>query len=294
MQVEVIYPRGDQNSLANLLAIPLRAANGAIVRIGDFAQLTAAPTPVVITRTNRADVVHVDASVADGYELSNVTRDFEKRLKNLALPAIVTVAPAMGGQQNLMMMTLTGLGASLLLSILLVYLLMVALYNDFRDPFVILFSVPVATVGALFALWITHSTINLFSLIGSLLLVGLVAKNGILLVDYANTVRRRDGKDKREAVIESGQTRFRPILMTTTAMITGMLPLALALEPGSQVRASLAIVVIGGLLSSLVLTLFIVPIAYVRLAPETLPEPTPIGKDKKRDDKAGDDETGRR
>jgi len=279
VQVEVIYPRGAQNSLANLLAIPLRAANGAIVRIGDFARLTASPTPVVITRTNRADVVHVDASVADGYELSNVTRDFAKRLAALHLPDGVTVVPAQGGQQNLMAMTIQGLGASLLLSIVLVYLLMVALYNDFRDPFIILFSVPVATVGALFALWITHSTINLFSLIGSLLLVGLVAKNGILLVDYANTVRRRDGKNKRDAIIESGETRFRPIVMTTTAMITGMLPLALALEPGSQVRASLAIVVIGGLLSSLVLTLFIVPIAYVRLAPDDLPEPTPIGDD---------------
>ena len=281
VQVEVIYARGAQNSLANLLAIPLRAASGAIVRIGDFAQLTASPTPVVITRTNRADVVHVDASVADGYELSNVARDFDKRLAALRLPADVTVKPAPGGQQSLMTETLTGLGTSLLLSIVLVYLLMVALYNDFRDPLIILFAVPVATVGALFALWITHSTLNLFSLIGSLLLVGLVAKNGILLVDYTNTVRKRDGKDKREAVIESGSTRFRPIVMTTAAMVTGMLPLALALEPGSQVRASLAIVVIGGLLSSLVLTLFIVPIMYVWLAPDRLPEPTPIGKDGK-------------
>ncbi len=278
VQVEVIYPRSAQQSLANVLSIPLRAANGAIVRVGDFAQLQLAPTPVVITRTNRADVVHVDATVADGFNLSDVMRDFNQRLAKQKLPPDVRVQPARGGQQELMSLTLAGLGTSLALSIVLVYLLMVALYNDFRDPFVILFAVPVAVVGALGALWITHQTLNLFSLIGTLLLVGLVTKNGILLVDYANTVRRRDGKDKREAAIESAQTRFRPIIMTTAAMISGMLPLALALEPGSAVRASLGTVVIGGLTSSLVLTLFIVPIMYVWLTPDKLPEPTPIGK----------------
>ena len=278
VQVEVLYPRSAQQSLANVLTIPLRAASGAIVRVGDFAQLQLAPTPVVITRTNRADVVHVDATVADGFNLSNVMRDFNRRLTALHLPPDVRVQPAKGGQQELMNLTLTGLGTSLALSVVLVYLLMVALYNDFRDPFVILFAVPVAVVGALGALWATHQTLNLFSLIGTLLLVGLVTKNGILLVDYANTLRRRDGKDKRDAAMESAQTRFRPIVMTTAAMISGMLPLALALEPGSQVRASLGTVVIGGLTSSLILTLFIVPMMYIWIAPDKLSEPTPIGK----------------
>jgi HAE1 family hydrophobic/amphiphilic exporter-1 len=283
VQVNVIYPHARQESLANVLAIPLRSASGAIVRVGDIAHLISAPTPVVITRTNRSDVVHVDATVADGYELSNVDNDFAKRVAALHLPANVFVKPAPGGNQELMLQTLEGLGGSLLLSIVLVYLLMVALYNDFRDPFIILFAVPVATVGALGALWLTHQTLNLYSLIGSLLLVGLVTKNGILLVDYANTVRKR-GKEKFDAIVESGETRFRPIIMTTAAMITGMLPLALALEPGSQVRASLAIVVIGGLTSSLGLTLFIVPIMYLWLAPNELPEPEHIDVDEPQHD----------
>ncbi len=276
VQVEVIYPHSAQQSLANVLAIPLRSASGAIVRVGDIAHLSLDPTPVVITRTNRADVVHIEASLDDGYNLSDVSRDFENRLKTLHLPAGVRVVPNPGGNQELMAMTLAGLGSSLAVSILLVYLLMVALYNDFRDPFIILFSIPVAIVGAVFALWITHETLNLFSLIGALLLVGLVTKNGILLVDYTNTVRRR-GKSKRDAVIESAETRFRPIVMTTAAMISGMFPLALALEAGSQVRSSLATVVIGGLTSSLILTLLIVPVMYLWLAPDQLPEPTPIG-----------------
>jgi HAE1 family hydrophobic/amphiphilic exporter-1 len=271
--------------LANILSIPIRAANGAIVRVGDVAHLTLDPAPVVITRTNRADVVHVDATVADGYNLSDVMRSFESNLKKMNLPANVSVKASQGGQQELMGATLKGIGTSLILSVVLVYLLMVALYNDFRDPFIILFAVPVAIVGAVFALFITHETLNLYSLIGSLLLVGLVTKNGILLVDYANTLRRRDGKSKRDAAIESGATRFRPIIMTTMAMIAGMFPLALALEPGSQSRASLGTVVIGGLTSSLILTLFIVPIMYIWLAPNELSEPVKIGKDKQQDDK---------
>ena len=289
VQVEVIYPRSAQQNLANVLAIPLRSASGAIVRVGDFAHLTLAPTPVVITRTNRADVVHVDATVANGHNLSNVMSEFQKRLDKAKLPPNVRVRNAPGGQQELLQQTLVALGTSLLVSVVLVYLLMVALYNDFRDPFVILFAIPVATVGAFGALWLTHETLNLFSLIGTLLLVGLVTKNSILLVDYANTVRRRDGKNKRDAVVESASTRFRPIVMTTVALIGGMLPLALALEPGSQSRSSLGTVVIGGLTSSLVLTLLIVPVMYIWLSPEKLPEPTPIGR-KKGDREKGDGE----
>jgi multidrug efflux pump subunit AcrB len=163
--------------------------------------------------------------------------------------------------------TLSGLGGSLILSVVLVFLLMVALYNSYRSPLIILFSVPVAAVGALGALWITHSTLNLFSLIGTILLVGIVSKNGILLVDYANTLRER-GEKKVQAIQESAFTRFRPIVMTSISVVAGNVPLALALEPGSSVRSSLGIVVIGGILSSLLLTLLLVPIMYVILAPE--------------------------
>jgi HAE1 family hydrophobic/amphiphilic exporter-1 len=144
---------------------------------------------------------------------------------------------------------------------------MVALYNSYRSPFIILFSVPVAAVGALGALALTRETLNLFSLIGTVLLVGLVTKNGILLVDYANTLRER-GESKLQAIQESAFTRFRPIIMTSVSVIAGNLPLALALEPGSTVRSSLGVVVIGGITSSLILTLVLVPIMYMWLAPE--------------------------
>jgi HAE1 family hydrophobic/amphiphilic exporter-1 len=276
--IEVIYPRGDQTSLDGVLAIPLRAENGAIVRLGDVAYLKYVPAPLIITRQNRAQVIHITANVAPGYELSNVTKTFGRQVAALHLPKTVGIRPAALGQQDLMGQALSALLSSLAISIVLVFLMIVALYNSYKTPFVTLFAIPVATIGALGALWITHQTLNLYSLIGMVLLVGLVTKNGILLVDYADTVRLR-GKSREGGIREAAATRFRPIVMTTLAMVAGMLPLALGLEPGSATRASLAIVVIGGLLSSLVLTLFVVPIMYRWIAPEHLKEETRFSSD---------------
>jgi HAE1 family hydrophobic/amphiphilic exporter-1 len=254
----------------------VRSENGGIVHLGDVASFSYQPAPLVITRQNRAQVVHVTGNVAPGYEFSNVVNAFQKNIKNLHLPATVSVRPAALGQQDLLGQALVSLLTSLALSIVLVFLMIVALYNSYRTPFVTLFAIPLATIGALGALWITHNTLNLYSLIGIVLLVGLVTKNGILLVDYADTVRQ-GGASKDDGMRQAAATRFRPIIMTTLAMIAGMLPLALGLEPGAQSRSSLAIVVIGGLLSSLVLTLFIVPIMYHWLAPDQLTEPTTFG-----------------
>ncbi len=265
--VQVIYPESDLQSLDAISAIPIRANNGSIVRVGDITHLVWQPAPPLIMRINRRNVVLIGANVAPGAILSNVERSFEKRLRALHLPANVSVAPVTGGNQQNVHDTVTEMSVSLALSILLVYLLMVALYNGYITPFIIMFTVPVAVVGALGALALTHQTLNLFSLIGSILLVGLVAKNGILLVDFANQLRER-GTNKLDAIVESAHARFRPIVMTTIAMIAGMLPLALALDPGSQAERPLGIVVIGGLSSSLVLTLLLIPIMYLRFAPE--------------------------
>ena len=275
-EIIVEYPLPQQNSLQALLNIPLRSqdANGDIVRLGDVAHLYWKPAPLIITRENRQQVVHVSANVGTGYNLSDVTKTFQQRVAALHLPKTVTVHPAAQGQQDLMNQALVTLGSSLVISFVLVFLMIVALYNSYRTPFVTLFAIPLATIGAFSALWITRQTLNLYSLIGMVLLVGLVTKNGILLVDYADTVRDREGRSREDGMREAASTRFRPIMMTTIAMIAGMLPLALGLEPGGQSRASLAIAVIGGLLSSLALTLFIVPIMYSWIAPKTLKEET--------------------
>jgi HAE1 family hydrophobic/amphiphilic exporter-1 len=265
--VQVIYPLQNQTSLDEIRNIQVRANNGSLVTVGQVATLQYAPAPPVITRTNRETVIHVTANVAPGYALSNVQNAFLKRLKAADVPAWVLVRANPNGSQQNLSDTMVGMGAALVLSMLLVYLLMVALYDGYRTPLIIMFSVPVASVGAFGALALTRQTLNLFSLIGVIMLVGLVSKNGILLVDYANTLRAR-GLAKLDAMRQSARIRFRPILMTTCAMIAGMTPLALGLIAGSQVRQALGIVIIGGLSSSLLLTLALVPIVYMWLAPE--------------------------
>ena len=272
--VLVTYPQYAQTSFAGILNIPIRANDGSIVRVGDIAQLEQAPAPPMIMRINRQNVIYIGANVAPGAFLSNVQRDFAHRLAALNLPATITVAPSAGGNEQQVTDTVTGMSVALCLSVVLVYLLMVALYNSYRAPFIIMFSVPVAVVGALGSLALTHQTLNLFSLIGSVLLIGLVTKNGILLVDFANQ-RRRAGHNRVEAMVQAARERFRPIIMTTSAMIAGMLPLALVLDPGAQASASLGTVVIGGLASSLMLTLVLVPVVYVAMAGE----PPPLSDD---------------
>ena len=273
--VQVLYPQSYAESQANLRNISIRASNGDLIHLSDIAKLVSTPSQVLITRNNRETVIHIGANVAPGVAISNVQNDFQTRVKALHLPHTVIISTGAGGTQANLVQTVNGLGTSLILSFSLVYLLMVALYNAYRAPLVIMFAVPVAAVGALGALAITGQTLNLFSLIGVVMLVGLVSKNGILLVDFAE-LKVAEGMEKFAAMTAAARERFRPIVMTTASMICGMMPLALALDPGSAAKRSLGTVVIGGLTSSLILTLVIVPIMFVWIAPgppkETSPE----------------------
>ncbi|HTC29550.1 MAG TPA: efflux RND transporter permease subunit [Candidatus Acidoferrum sp.] len=269
--VQVLYPRSYQTSIAMLLALPLRTSGGSIVHLVDIAKLVEDPSEALMTRTNRETVVHVQANLAPGVALSTVQDQFMKNLAAQGLPNTVQVKPNVGGNQQNLSDTVVGLGAGLLLSFLLVYLLMLALYNSYRLPFIIMFAVPVATVGALLSLALTRLNLNLYSLIGTVLLVGLASKNGILLVDFANHMVE-NGMDRVSAMIESAKERFRPIIMTTCAMIAGMTPIALALDPGGAQRQALGVVVIGGLISSLLLTLVLVPVIFMWLGPTPPPK----------------------
>jgi HAE1 family hydrophobic/amphiphilic exporter-1 len=279
--VQITYPLSYQTSIASLMRVALRANNGNIVHLGDIAYLKNDPQQPLLTRVNRQTVVHIDANLAPGAVQTVVIADFYNRLKALHLPDIVQVSAAAGGNQASVAQTAGGLGISLLLSFLLVYLLMIALYNAYLAPAVIMFSIPVAAFGALGSLAITHQTLNMFSLIGVVMLVGLVSKNGILLVDFAHE-RVLVGMDKLSAIREATRARFRPIFMTTCSMIAGMLPLALALDAGSASKRSLGTVVIGGLTSSLILTLLLIPVVYMWIAPGP-PKTQPAGEPAARD-----------
>jgi HAE1 family hydrophobic/amphiphilic exporter-1 len=265
--VQVLYPRSFQTSLGALSRIPVRTLGGTLAYVGDVARYVEDPSEPLMTRTNRETVVHVQSNLAPGAVQSIVQRNFTRRLATLGLPSSVAVKANVGGQQQNLSDTVRGMSTALLLSFLLVYLLMVALYDSYRLPFIIMFAVPVAAVGALTSLAITHQELNLFSLIGTVLLVGLASKNGILLVDFANHMVER-GMDRSAAMIEAARERFRPIVMTTCAMIAGMTPIALALDPGAAQRQALGIVVIGGLISSLLLTLVLVPVMFMWLGPK--------------------------
>jgi HAE1 family hydrophobic/amphiphilic exporter-1 len=264
--VQVLYPTSAQTSLTTLRNIALRTRSGGLVRLGDIAILQNNPSQALLTRVNRETVIHIGANVAPGAALSVVQAAFMQRVKALKLPNTVIVGAAAGGNQQNLSQTVGGLGISLILSFLLVYLLMVALYNAYRAPLVVMFAVPVAAIGAFGALAITGQSLNLYSLIGVVMLVGLVSKNGILLVDFAHH-RVLAGMEKLPAITQAARDRFRPIIMTTVSMIAGMLPLALALDPGSVAKRSLGTVVIGGLTSSLILTLVVIPIVYLWIAP---------------------------
>jgi HAE1 family hydrophobic/amphiphilic exporter-1 len=264
--VQVLYPRAFQTSLATVGQIPVRTIGGTLAYVGDVARYVEDPSEPLMTRVNRQTVVHVQSNLAPGAVQSIVQRDFSRRLASLDLPSTVQVHPNVGGQQQNLSDTVRGMGMALALSLLLVYLLMIALYDSYRLPFIIMFAVPVAAVGALTSLAITHQALNLFSLIGTVLLVGLASKNGILLVDFANHMVER-GMSRTDAMIEAARERFRPIIMTTCAMIAGMTPIALALDPGAGQRQALGIVVIGGLISSLLLTLVLVPVMFMWLGP---------------------------
>ncbi|HXB83262.1 MAG TPA: efflux RND transporter permease subunit [Candidatus Acidoferrum sp.] len=265
--VQVLYPRSFQTSLGAVSRIPVRTLGGTLAYVGDVARYVEDPSEPLMTRTNRETVVHVQSNLAPGAVQSIVQRNFTRRLATLGLPSSVAVKANVGGQQQNLSDTVRGMSTALLLSFLLVYLLMVALYDSYRLPFIIMFAVPVAAVGALTSLAITHQELNLFSLIGTVLLVGLASKNGILLVDFANHMVER-GMDRSAAMIEAARERFRPIVMTTCAMIAGMTPIALALDPGAAQRQALGIVVIGGLISSLLLTLVLVPVMFMWLGPK--------------------------
>ena len=146
-------------------------------------------------------------------------------------------------------------------ALVLIYLVLSAQFESFRDPFIIMFTVPLALVGALFTLWYFNESLNIFSQIGIIMLIGLVTKNGILIVEFANQ-RKAHGLDVREAIVEAAEARFRPILMTSLSTILGILPIALALGAGSESRVSMGVAVIGGLILATTLTLYIIPAVY--------------------------------
>lgn len=251
--------KANTKNIDNVRNLAFTNKDGQVFLLSQFAAVEEGLGETVLERRDRLNSILVNSNVV-GRPIGTVTEEIKEKIKDLKIPEGVTVE-YLGDAKN-QGEAFGSLGIALLTAILLVYLIMVALYESLVYPFVVLFSIPVALVGALLALALTMETLNIFSIIGIIMLLGLVSKNGILIVDFTNQLRS-EGLETKKALIEAGMERLRPILMTTLAMILGMLPIAMATGEGSEIKNGMAWVIIGGLTSSMVLTLFIVPVMYL-------------------------------
>jgi HAE1 family hydrophobic/amphiphilic exporter-1 len=248
---------------SDLAQIPLVVIgpNGApaTVPLGQIAEIKSGTGPAIIDHLNRQPVVTVELNTG-GRAAGDVSADIQSIVDHMRLPPGVSIT--LGGDTESQAEVFGAIFGALGLAILLMYLILVVQFGSFIDPLAIMMSLPLSLIGVMLALAISGITINLMSLIGVILLMGIVAKNAILLIDFAKWAREDKGMPLREALIEAGAIRLRPILMTTFALVAGMLPVALGRGDGAQFRSPLGIAVIGGVITSTFLTLLVIPTGY--------------------------------
>jgi multidrug efflux pump subunit AcrB len=219
-------------------------------------------SPPTLYHYNRYKAATISASLAEGHTLGEGINEMQKISKKYLDGSFHT--DLLGPSRDFAESS-SNTSFALFLALILIYLILAAQFESFRDPFIIMFTVPLAIAGALLSLWITGKTLNIFSEIGMIMLIGIVTKNGILIVEFANQ-KRKAGLEKAEAAFEAAVARLRPILMTSLATVFGAFPIALALGAGAQSRVPLGIVVVGGILFSLILTLVVIPVMYILLS----------------------------
>lgn len=251
------FSRSNINDVRNLIFIN---NNGQQIRLDQFASVTQSSGPSFLERRDKTPSVTVQ-SQAVGRTSGDIVTDFKDRLTKIEDKKPTGVSYVWGGDEENQAEGFGTLGYALLAAIILVYLVMVALYDSFAYPFVVLFSIPLSLIGVFLVLALTNNSINIFTILGMIMLIGLVCKNAILLVDFTNH-RKEAGETTHDALVQANHARLRPILMTTIAMVFGMIPIALAKGAGAEMNNGLAWVIIGGLISSLFLTLIIVPVVY--------------------------------
>ena len=257
--INILFQEGNRQSIDDIENMTFINAMGQQIKLSQFATINYASGPTQLERYDKSPSVTVQAQTV-GRPTGTVVSEWKTKLETLQKPANVHFVFA--GDQEMQDEGFGTIFVSLFAAILLVYMVMVVLYDSFSRPFVVLFSIPLSFIGALIALALANMSLNIFTLLGMIMLIGLVAKNAIMLVDFANH-RKQEGEDTITALIQANHARLRPILMTTIAMVAGMIPLAIANGAGAEVNKGLAIVIIGGLLSSLFLTLIVVPLVYL-------------------------------
>lgn len=256
--IRVMMDPNDRKNIDDINSLTFTANDGKQVRLSEFAKISIDNAAGSLERKNRISNTTLRCYVL-GTASGNVSAEIEKYLKKHPLDSNVRML--WGGEVKRQKESMGALGTAMGIGFLLVYLIMVALYDNFIYPFVVIFSIPVALVGALLALNLSSSNMGIFTMLGMLMLLGLVAKNAILIVDFTNHLKEK-GYSTNQALLESVKERMRPILMTTIAMVIGMIPIAIATGSGAEWKNGLAWILIGGLTSSMFLTIIVVPMIY--------------------------------
>jgi len=249
----------DRKSITDVASFGFQNNAGEKITLSQFATINQSSGPSMLERKNRRSSVTIRSNIL-GITSGKMADNINKEIAKNPLPSSVDMK--WSGDLERQSDSFGALAIALLAALILAYLIMVALYNSFVHPFVVFFSIPVALIGAILALNLTMSSMSIFTMLGLIMLLGLVSKNGILLVDFTNKLKEK-GMDTYSALLEAGKERLRPILMTSIAMIIGMIPIAMATGAGAEWKNGLAVVLIGGLTSSLILTVFVVPMAYL-------------------------------
>jgi HAE1 family hydrophobic/amphiphilic exporter-1 len=268
VDIRVLNTDDQRNTLAAVQELIVAERDGVPVTLGALAATSVVTGPAEIHRLGSRRVALVSADLA-GRDLGSVTRDIRERLAGLSLPAGVTVE--LGGQNQEMAASFRSLQMAVLLAVFLVYLVMAAQFESFVYPLIIMATVPLALTGAVYGLFLCGLPVSVIAAIGAIMLAGIVVNNGIVLVDRINQLRRAGG-ELAAAVEQAGAERLRPILMTTATTVLGLLPMALGLGEGAELRAPLAVTVIGGLVLATALTLVVVPVVYTLLSGRPLAE----------------------
>lgn len=265
-QYEVIgqMERQYRNEPIDLRTISVRSTSGQQIQLDNLVTLNESSAPPQLFRFNRFSSATVSASLAPGYTIGDGI-DAMNEIRAEVLPA--NFITDLSGPSRDFAESSASLNFIFGLALVLIYLVLAAQFESFRDPFIILFTVPLAIFGTLLSLWYFDQTLNIFSQIGAIMLIGLIAKNGILIIEFANQ-RQEQGMGVMEAILDASAVRFRPILMTSISTILGILPIALALGAGAESRTSMGIAVIGGLLIGSFLTLYVIPAIYSYFASE--------------------------
>jgi hydrophobic/amphiphilic exporter-1 (mainly G- bacteria), HAE1 family len=252
--------RQNQSQIGDLkMSVTDTGGTSRLIPLSSLTTTIAAASPTEINRRDLSRQVTVSANL-DNLPIGTAVKHVEAASQRINMPPGYRID--LSGEAEDMAESFGYMGESLLLAVLFVYLILAAQFESFFEPFAIMFSLPLSIVGMAGMLKLTGDTVNIMSLIGLIMLMGLVTKNAILLVDYAKVLQQRDGMSRRDAVIQAGRTRLRPIIMTTLAMIFGMMPLFLAIGAGAEMRAPMARAVVGGLLTATMLTLLVVPVMY--------------------------------